>query len=137
MKVAPAQALFCFATLLFGTAGCSSPPRTDGRPSVAIAVMMAGGGAPSPVQVAQIQKAMQPEIAQAGYVLAPNPRAADYLVQVRFTPDAISPSGGRITLVTIESNRRGESRTDAAQAGRDAGRREADLARRNLTSEPK
>jgi hypothetical protein len=70
---------------------------------VAIAVTVAGGTAPSASDIASIHKAMLPDIEKAGYRLAANPYSADYVVQVRYSPDPQGP-GGRITVVRVTQN---------------------------------
>ena len=100
--------------------GCAAPVRTvDNSPAVTLLVRLVGGGTLTPQQLTNIHQAVQGDITDAGYRFAPNTDAADFLVTVRFTPDALDPSAGHIAITGIEPNplnRRGSSAKVAAPA---------------------
>ena len=99
-------------------AGCAAPNRTasaSSLPSVALVVRLAGGGTLSPAQLRTIHEGMQKDLAAAGYCFARNTPAADFLVTVRFTPDALNPDDGHIAVTAVEPNpmnRRGAAYTE-------------------------
>ena len=88
--------------LLGALTGCSSTPREIPKPSVAIVISIPGGTAPSRAEVASIYNVMKPEIERHGYVVAGNPRLADYVVYVRDPVDPLGSTGGRLTFVRVE-----------------------------------
>jgi hypothetical protein len=74
-----------------------------------------GGGTLTPAQLTNIHHAVQDDIAAAGYRFAPNSHVANFLVHVKFTPDALNPSNGHIAITGIEPNplnRRGRTAID-------------------------
>ena len=89
--------------LLGALAGCSTTPRESRKPSVAIVIGLPGGAAPSREEAASIFNVMKPEIERYGYVVAKNPRSADYVVYVRDPVDPLGSTGGRITFVRVEA----------------------------------
>ena len=80
--------------------GCSSTPRAKRAPSVAIVINAGKSGQPSPSELAELHKLVQPEIERRGYVIAKSSRSADYFVHVRypFDPGSI----GRLTFERAE-----------------------------------
>lgn len=83
-------------------AACSSTPRETRRPSVAIVISIGTGSRPSPQEIADLHKRMQPEIEERGYVMAESSRTADYFVHVRYPIDPIAV--GRLVFVKAEPN---------------------------------
>jgi hypothetical protein len=81
--------------------GCATPAKA---PSLAIAII-SPTAQPSAEQVATIHRLLQPQIAKQGYVPARDARSADYVMHVRFTPDAFNPPRGHLEFIGIERNR--------------------------------
>ena len=118
MKVRVIPVRLWVAILVGAPTGCSSTPREIPKHSVVIAIRTTGG-APSPTDVASIHKKMQPEIEKYGYVMATNPRSADYVVYVRYPFDPLASTVGRITFVKVEANGGISGRAAAAAAVRE------------------
>jgi hypothetical protein len=91
---------------------CTSRPHRA-ESTVAVVIVMADGGRPSPQVVADVYRALHPHIAQGGHVFAESSRGADYLLHVKFTPDLID-GGGRVSVLTVKSV--GPQRSESAQA---------------------
>jgi hypothetical protein len=87
--------------VVIGTStGCSSASRKLRKPAVAVLVSSGPGVRPSPTDVAEVLKWMQPEIEKRGYVMAKSSRSADYFVDVRIPFDPLSL--GRLTFIRGE-----------------------------------
>jgi hypothetical protein len=112
----PAKSVFlaltccCTLVLLTGCAG-TAPVRKTGQakgapdaPSVALVVRLAGGGTLSPAQLRSIHEAMQTDLKAAGYRFARNTPTADFLITIRFTPDALTPDTGHIAVMGVQAN---------------------------------
>jgi hypothetical protein len=83
--------------------GCAVPARQASNPvAVALAIRILGGGTPTPQQLTNVHRAMEPQLARAGYRFAPNVNSADAIVSVNFTPDPADPNGGRVTVMGVE-----------------------------------
>src|SRR4051812_7881933 len=92
----------CLVVLAW-TAGCNHSIQIAHKsPSVALAVRVVGGGSPTARQFANIHQALQDQVIRAGYRFAPNSDAADFVVMVNFTPDALDLNGGRVTITGVE-----------------------------------
>jgi len=100
--------------LIVALTGCSSAPRESRKPSVAIVISLPGGAAPSREEAASIFNVMKPEIVRYGYMVAKNPRSADYVVYVRDPVDPLGATGSRITFVPVEADARAEGGAAAA-----------------------
>ncbi len=83
----------CLAVLSLGVflPACSSTPRAQRKPAVAIVISAAPGTRPDPAEIAEIHRTLQPELERRGYVMARSSRSADYFAQVRLPFDASSP----------------------------------------------
>src|SRR5687767_9679403 len=92
------------AALMVSLAGCSSAPLSDSRQPVALAIVMADGGVPTRAQVAHVHAALQSYLTDRGFVLTPHPRAAERLLHVKFIPDPLVESGGRVEILSGGSN---------------------------------
>jgi hypothetical protein len=77
---------------------------SSNAPGVALIVRLAGGGMLTAQQLNNIYLALYGDIRDAGYQFARNADAAHFLVTVRFTPDALDPSSGHVTVLGIEPN---------------------------------
>ena len=123
MFLSVAGALGSFAMLV----GCATPVRpANDLPTVAVVVRLAGGGTLSPQQLTHIHHAVGDDIKNAGYDLAPNTDTADFLLVVRFTPDALEPNAGHVAITGIEPNPLNR-RSAAARAGGTAESKEKQL----------
>src|SRR5687768_15527883 len=93
----------CFSVILIGALmGCSSTHREARKPSVAVLISAKVGDRPSPAEIAEIHKMLQPEIERRGYVMAKSSRSADYFVSVRYPVDPLSI--GRVTFEKKEGS---------------------------------
>ena len=103
-------------------AGCTavktSPPPGGGLPTVALAVIVRGGGAPTPQQFANIHRALEPHLKNAGYSYARSAETADFILKIAFTPDAIDIQGGHVKLAGMERNRRIQRTPSASEQAR-------------------
>lgn len=108
---------------------CSTTERANRRiPSVAVAVRTGGALPPSPEQIGRIHRALEPELARAGFTIAAGRDTADYVVTVQFTP-AGDGSGGRVFVTSIEPSVRFRNSTadDDAPEGKEWRRRLRDI----------
>lgn len=90
--------------LVLGLSGCTSKPAASPPPpaTVAVAIRTAGNIVPTAQQLAGIQHTVQGHLSRAGYQFAPDPRVADFLLTVTFTPDAVDPRSGHLTFNGLE-----------------------------------
>jgi hypothetical protein len=86
-------------------------------PRVLLLLQIPGGGAPTPRQAAQIQHALAPVIADAGFQLAERVDLADYLLTATFAPDPVDPEAGRLTLRSFEPARGNHAENSNPAAG--------------------
>ena len=128
------QVLLSFA-LLMGLLACSSTQRSAlTERSAAIAIVMDGGGVPTAEQIAEVYAKVRPNVARLGYVLAANPRSAEVVVHVKFTPDLSGGAGGHVSILTVASN---ADERQQAIAARDQFKESSEKAIRSQTTEPR
>jgi hypothetical protein len=102
--------------ILTGLLACSSSPRTASiERSAAIAVVMDGGGVPNADQIARVYERIGPEIAKLGYVIAANPRVADAVVHVKFTPRMGDGDADRVSILAVAPNADDRRKASAAR----------------------
>lgn len=94
-----------------GTTGTPPGPR---MPLVTVAISTSDGVPPTHEQLAKVLGALTPELQRAGFDLAPNQRAAHFVVSVRFTrtPEG---EGGRVTVTGLEPTVEFRAALDAAE----------------------
>lgn len=85
----------------FAIWGCATAARP---PSLAVAIV-SPASPPSPAQALAINRVLEEQIAKKGYTPARDVRSADYVMHVRFTPDANNPLRGHLEFIGIEPNR--------------------------------
>src|SRR3954466_958941 len=84
--------------------GCANPaPRNANGPTMAIA-LSTPGAPPSPAQLASINQLLLGQIMARGFSVAKDAASADYVMRVRFRPDALNPPGGHLEFIGIERN---------------------------------
>jgi hypothetical protein len=121
--------------IAFGAlAACSSSPREKRKPSVAVLISFGKGDRPSPPEIAEIHKLLQPEIEKRGYVMARSSRTTDYFVEVRYPLDPLSIN--RITFVRAEPTVPFLKDTDPDQRFKDYKRAIADMVAEPSTTKP-
>jgi hypothetical protein len=121
--------------ILAGLLACSSSPQTAREErSAAIAVVMDGGGVPTADQIARVYARMGPEIARLGYAIASNPRVADAIVHVKFTPDLGGGDGDRVSILTVAPK---EDERRKASASREEFKEISEKAIRSQMTEPR
>lgn len=123
------------ALLLGGCATETAPPNP--APRVLLVLQIAGGGAPTPQQAAQVQQAIRPILTQVGFQLAERVGLADYVLSATFAPDPVDPAAGRLTLRSFEPARRdrGDRANPAAGTLREMQSRVENLERWALRSQ--
>ena len=122
-------------TLFISLVACSSTQRSaHSWRSAAIAIVMDGGGVPTTEQIAAVYAKLRPDIAKLGYVLAENPRSAEVVVHVKFTPNLSDGAGGRVSILTVASN---ADQHHEAIAARDQFKESSAKAIRSQTTEPR
>lgn len=127
MKPHPLLARLSSVIVVAALTGCSTLHRAPTKPSVAIMISIPGGSVPTPAEITSIYKVMQPEIESYGYVMARDPRVADFLVYVRDPIDPRGSMGGRIRFERVDPNQQinaaaaaiRELKLDSARASRD------------------
>jgi hypothetical protein len=95
---------------------------------------MDGGGVPTAEQIAIVYAHMRPEIARLGYVVAANPRLAEVVVHVKFTPDLTGGFGGRISILNVAPS---AEKREKAFAARDEFKDSSAKAIRSQITEPR
>lgn len=72
------------------------------RPSVLLALRVAGGGGPpTQQQVSRIHHALESQVAQAGLRFAETIEEADFVLSANFTPDPADPLRGQLDFVGL------------------------------------
>src|SRR5258708_4148011 len=99
-----ARVIFSAAVLLL--AGCASTePVANSTPSIMIAVRVAGGTKPTPQQIPQVYQLVSGDLVRDGWHFAKSRDEADYMRVASFTPNAINPNNGTMTLSRIRQTR--------------------------------
>jgi hypothetical protein len=99
-------AVFCPVLSLIVMWGCATHTKP---PGIAVAIS-SPAAPPSAEQLATINRLLQEQVAKTGFVFATNARSADYLMHVRFTPDAANPPRGHLEFIGIERAQPSNSR---------------------------
>lgn len=133
MKIRLVPVRWAGVILVAVLAGCSAVNREHRQRSVAVVISPRGGVAPSATDIEQVYAVLQPEFKKYGYVLATNPRLADFVVYVRDPADPLGSDGGRITFVRVPANERIATPMAAANEFKIASER----TNREMTREPK
>jgi hypothetical protein len=90
MKVALLSIALCSLIVAGAFSGCSSTVAQKRKPTVAITISVQPGSRPSPNDLAELHKLLQPEIERRGYVMAKSSRTTDYFVNVRYPIDPMA-----------------------------------------------
>jgi hypothetical protein len=115
-----------------GRAGNSPGRRAERTGGGAGRADRGGGRTLSPQEISVIHEALQGYITDAGYRFARNADVADFLVTVRFTPNALDPKGGHVAVTGVEPNplkRRGGQGVEGSPEGQEMQRKMRDLER--------
>lgn len=89
-------------SLLHFSVGCSTGVSRGTTPSVAFVIRNTGAVPPTPQQLASAYRALQGYIGTAGYVVAEDPRSAQFIVNAEFVPSPVDSTGGHARIVSVE-----------------------------------
>lgn len=92
--------------LMSGCASSTSTAPVDEKPSVLIAVQVAGGAPPTPAQSATVFQAVSAELVRVGYRIAKRADSADFEVDAVIVPDVIDSKQGAIKVSDVRPIRR-------------------------------
>ena len=132
IDIVGARSLFaasCCLFLVLGGPGCNAITDTNQKPTVAIALRVAGGRAPSPSQAAQVHNLLRPQLESAGYISSNDIQSAAYLLDVELTPDTVSSKSGSVRIGGLRRNNIEEISGDDSEATRQAHKREREFQR--------
>lgn len=79
--------VFLLGLALAALTACSSSSRVKKTPAVAVVIGYGTGARPSPTELAELHRLVQPEIERRGYTIARSSRSADYFALVQFPYD--------------------------------------------------